>query len=108
MQPKSQDSGAGQSVSPNPNNPLMSNPSESQQPAQPNPPSQVQVDQVSQAASENESAEEEAEEKVWVDRAKSVVARTANDPYSLHEMIGTLRAQYLKERYGKEIAAPKD
>lgn len=45
-------------------------------------------------------------EKEWVEKAKRVVSETRNDPYAQDDAIGRLQADYLKKRYGKEIALP--
>jgi hypothetical protein len=52
--------------------------------------------------------DEKAAEQMWVERARSVLMRTAGDPYAQHEMVQKLRAQYLHERIAMDIYAPKD
>jgi hypothetical protein len=47
-------------------------------------------------------------EQVWVERAKSVIARTSGDPSAQHEMVEKLRAQYLHERFGLDILTKQD
>jgi len=42
-------------------------------------------------------------EKEWVDRAKKVVALTADDPYSESLEISKLRAAYVKKRFQKNL-----
>jgi len=42
-------------------------------------------------------------EKEWVDKAKEIVARTNNDPYSQNKEINHFKADYMKKRYGKDI-----
>lgn len=42
-------------------------------------------------------------EKDWVDKAKDIIAKTADDPHSRERAIGALQRDYVKKRYGKEI-----
>lgn len=42
-------------------------------------------------------------EKVWVDKAKNIVAQTKNDPYQQELEISKLQADYLMKRYGKQV-----
>lgn len=42
-------------------------------------------------------------EKEWVDKAKEVVARTAQDPHLQSREINKIRADYLRKRYNKDI-----
>ncbi len=42
-------------------------------------------------------------EKEWVDKAKEIVAQTANDPYLQNKEINKIRSEYLKKRYNKEL-----
>lgn len=54
------------------------------------------------------AADEDLIEKEWVEKAKKVVAETRNDPHAQDIAIGKLQADYLKKRYGKIIALPKE
>lgn len=67
--------------------------------------SNVVVDPV---ADENPSAasDDDLIEKEWVEKAKRVVSETRDDPYQQDAAIGRLQADYLKKRYGKEVASP--
>jgi len=47
-------------------------------------------------------------EKAWVEKAKQVVAETRNDPHAQDLAVSKLQADYLKKRYGKVIAVPKE
>jgi hypothetical protein len=47
-------------------------------------------------------------EKEWVEKAKQVVAETRNDPHAQDLAVSKLQADYLKKRYGKVIAVPKE
>lgn len=42
-------------------------------------------------------------EKEWVDKAKSIVKQTRNDPYAQEQEVSRLQADYIKKRYGKDI-----
>lgn len=42
-------------------------------------------------------------EKEWVDKAKSIVEKTKNDPRQQSTEVNALKADYLKKRYGKDI-----
>lgn len=42
-------------------------------------------------------------EKEWVEKAKSIVAKTFNDPYLQNKAFGNLRSEYMKKRFGKTI-----
>jgi hypothetical protein len=54
------------------------------------------------------AADEDLIEKEWVEKAKRVVKETHNDPHAQDMAIGRLQADYLKKRYGKIIALPKE
>ena len=45
-------------------------------------------------------------EKEWVDKAKKIVASTKNDPREQTNQFVKMRYDYVKKRYGKEIALP--
>ena len=42
-------------------------------------------------------------EKEWVDKAKTIIAETQNDPYRREQEVTRLQADYLRKRYGKEL-----
>lgn len=54
------------------------------------------------------AADDDLIEKEWVEKAKQVVAETRNDPHAQDAAVGRLQADYLKKRYGKIIATPKE
>lgn len=41
-------------------------------------------------------------EKVWVDKAKSIVKQTRDDPYMQEQQVSSLQEDYQKKRYGKD------
>jgi hypothetical protein len=45
-------------------------------------------------------------EKEWVDKAKTIIADTQNDPYRREQEVTKLQADYLRKRYGKELGTP--
>jgi hypothetical protein len=42
-------------------------------------------------------------EKQWVNRAKSIVAQTQDDPYKQKKEMGKVKAEYIKKRFNKTI-----
>lgn len=42
-------------------------------------------------------------EKEWVDKAKEVVAKTKNDPYSQKKAVSDIKADYIQKRFNKSI-----
>lgn len=54
------------------------------------------------------AADDDLIEKEWVEKAKQVVASTRDDPHAQDLAVGKLQAEYLKKRYGKVIALPKE
>ncbi len=46
-------------------------------------------------------------EKEWVNKAKQIVERTRNDPHQQSEELTLVKADYIKQRYGKTIKLSK-
>jgi hypothetical protein len=42
-------------------------------------------------------------EKEWVERAKSIVAQTQDDPYKQKNEMSKIKADYIKKRFNKSI-----
>lgn len=42
-------------------------------------------------------------EKEWVDKAKQIVERTKHDPHQQTKEMNTMKADYLKKRYNKDL-----
>ncbi len=42
-------------------------------------------------------------EKEWVQKAKEIVAKTANDPHEQNKELDKFKADYIKKRFGKDI-----
>ncbi len=42
-------------------------------------------------------------EKEWVERAKSVIQKTKDDPHSQNKELNRFKADYVKKRYNKEL-----
>ncbi len=38
----------------------------------------------------------------WIEKAKEIIARTEDDPYTQNKLLVQLRSQYLSTRFGKE------
>jgi hypothetical protein len=51
------------------------------------------------------AAHDDLIEKEWVDKAKEIISKTPNDPYTRGEQVGSLQKDYLRKRYGKELGA---
>lgn len=47
-------------------------------------------------------------EKEWVDKAEAVIMKTAGDPHAEEEQIEDLQIDYMKKRYGIDIAKSGD
>ncbi len=47
-------------------------------------------------------------EKEWVDKAKSIVKNTKDDPRQQNNQVSHLRADYMQKRFGKTIKLPDD
>lgn len=47
-------------------------------------------------------------EKEWVDKADEIIKKTAGDPHAEEEAVEALQVDYLKKRYGKDVAASQD
>lgn len=47
-------------------------------------------------------------EKVWVDKAKKIVAQTRDDPYVQKNEISKVKAEYMGSRFGKKIKLSDD
>lgn len=46
-------------------------------------------------------------EKEWVNRAKAIVDRTRDDPYTQSEELTVVKADYMKQRYNKTLKLNK-
>jgi hypothetical protein len=44
-------------------------------------------------------------EKEWVDKAKTIIVQTKDDPYRREQEVSKLQADYLRKRYGRELGA---
>jgi hypothetical protein len=42
-------------------------------------------------------------EREWVDKAKSIIAQTRDDPYTQKHEMTRVKAEYIQKRFGKEI-----
>jgi hypothetical protein len=49
------------------------------------------------------SYDSELIEKQWVDKAKNIISQTINDPYQQNRQLMALKADYIKQRYNKDI-----
>lgn len=47
-------------------------------------------------------------EREWVDKAKSIVDKSKDNPYQQNKDVSALKADYMKKRYGKEIKLAED
>lgn len=51
------------------------------------------------------AADDDLIEKEWVNKAKHIIAETADDPYRREAAVSQLQREYLRKRYGKELGA---
>lgn len=49
------------------------------------------------------AAEIDRIEKVWIDKAKSIVAKTSDDPFAQKSAISKVKAEYIKKRFNKTV-----
>ncbi|MDB5163701.1 MAG: hypothetical protein JWS12_318 [Candidatus Saccharibacteria bacterium] len=47
-------------------------------------------------------------EKVWVEKAKAIVAQTKDDPRRQNKEISRFKADYIKKRYNKELKVSEE
>ncbi|MCA9335251.1 hypothetical protein KC953_03850 [Candidatus Saccharibacteria bacterium] len=78
--------------------------------AVPLPPQAVPLPSTPSVAAQNDSTvgptianDDDLIEKEWVDKAKSIIAETQNDPFRREKEINKLQIDYLRKRYGKEL-----
>lgn len=72
-----------------------------QVPALPAQPSTDQPDDIvtaSPAAADNDRIEKE-----WVNRAKTIIAQTKDDPHEQKKEISKVKAEYIRQRFGKNV-----
>lgn len=50
------------------------------------------------------AADEDLIEKEWVDKAKKIISDTRDDPFRREAAVSQLQRDYLKKRYGKDVA----
>jgi len=66
-------------------------------------------DSASSTSNPTTAADEDLIEKEWVTKAKTVIAKTKDDPHAQAQQIAELMRDYVKKRYGKEVGkAPDD
>ena len=46
-------------------------------------------------------------EKAWVEKAKTIVAETRDDPFAQSREVSRFKADYIKKRYNKDIKLPE-
>lgn len=51
------------------------------------------------------TVDEDVIEKEWVDKAKQIVAATADDPHARSDQVSALQKEYLEKRFNKELGA---
>ena len=51
-----------------------------------------------------EAADSDLIEKEWVLKAKQIVEHTTTDPFAQQEQLSSIKAEYLKKRYNKDLA----
>lgn len=51
------------------------------------------------------AADEDLIEKEWVDKAKTIIEQTKDDPHSRTKQVNDLQRDYLQKRYGKIVGS---
>lgn len=80
-------------------------------PALPTPVASVATSSQAQPVNDPSSlaaGDEDLIEKEWVDRAKSIIAATKDDPYKREQEISKLQIEYIRKRYGRTIGNAGD
>jgi hypothetical protein len=54
------------------------------------------------------AADDDLIEKEWVEKAKSIIAATKDDPYRREREISKLQIEYIRKRYGRVIGNASD
>ena len=54
------------------------------------------------------AADEDLIEKEWVDKLKSIISLTKDDPYERARVIAQLQADYLKKRYNRTLGQAEE
>lgn len=62
-------------------------------------------DDASQSIQAHQTAIKDSDhiESEWVDKAKSIISQTQNDPYQQKYDMSKVKAEYIRKRFGKEI-----
>lgn len=76
-------------------------------PPLPPPPAQNDVTTTTQLSSPPLADDGDLIEKEWVDKAKKIVERNREDPYTQSEELTVVKADYMKQRYNKVIKVDK-
>lgn len=73
-------------------------------------PAALQPVQMSTAAASSAGADDDSDalDEEWVQKAKSIIERTKNDPFSESKELGKAKADYLRIRYNKQIKVVED
>jgi len=76
-------------------------------PVVPDPATTPLVSAADPAASDSPLVADDADliEKEWVDKAKSIISSTRDDPARREAQVSQLQKDYLRKRYGKELGA---
>ncbi|HET9850240.1 MAG TPA: hypothetical protein VFP35_01270 [Candidatus Saccharimonadales bacterium] len=61
----------------------------------------TQVQTVDQPAAQSDDSDRI--EKQWVDKAKTIIAKTREDPYEQKKELSQFKAEYIKKRFNKTI-----
>lgn len=67
-------------------------------------PQQVSSDDTTMMA----AGDDDLIEKEWVDKAKSIIAATKDNPYKREQEINRLQIEYIRKRYGRTIGDSGD
>jgi hypothetical protein len=70
----------------------------------------VPLPQMSQAALSAPAPDESSDslDEEWVNKAKAIVEKTKNDPYTESQELGKMKAEFLRIRYNKQVKTAED
>jgi hypothetical protein len=60
-------------------------------------------DQISRASAHAEIPDGDHIPEVWIDKTKSVIAQTRQDPYIQKNEVSRIKAEYIQKRFNKQI-----
>ena len=71
-------------------------------------PAPIVADDQSSTTAPAVAADDDLIEKEWVDQARTIVAKTKDDPHEQAKLAAVLMRDYIKKRYGKLVGKAQD